>query len=250
MGAIADIDELMLECGLEVLHPGGLAKTEELARMCGVGAGMKVLDVGSGKGAAAIHVAKTFGCAVVGVDCSDAMVAHATHKTLASRMSDRVSFTRGDALHLPFDDGSFDVVLSECMTTLIDTERSVREFIRVTRRGGVVGDSDMIWKTPPPAELVERMRVLWDGFATRGIDEWKALAERLGLADVRVADLSESLVGMEKSLLKELGLAGVMRLTATLLARPDLRHAIHEYRRLFRRYGDFFGYGAVVGRKP
>jgi len=31
-------------------------------------------------------------------------------------------------------------------------------------------------------------------------------------------------------------------------ARPA--HAIEEYRRLFRDYGGFFGYGCIVGRKP
>jgi len=60
----------------------------------------------------------------------------------------------------------------------------------------------------PPAELVERMRALWDGFATRPLGEWKALAERLGLADVKAADLSESVQEMQAAMMRELGLPG------------------------------------------
>ena len=247
---VADIDELMLECGLDVLHPGGLRNTDALARMCGVAAGMRVLDVGSGKGAGAIHLARHFGCTVVGVDRMGAMAAAATEKARQAGPAHLVTFVRGDALALPFEDGAFDVVLSECTTTLIDTERALGEFIRVTKRGGVVGDADMIWKREPPAELVERMRALWDGFVTRPLGEWKVLAGRLGLADVKAVDLSESMQEMQAAMMRELGLAGLVRLGAKLLARPDLRHAIGEYRRLFRDHGDCFGYGAIVGRKP
>lgn len=250
MAGIADIDELMLECGLDVLHPGGLEKTAALALACGVGPETRVLDVGSGKGACALHLARHFGCTVVGVDRMDAMVAAAARRASTSKLASRVSFVCGDALALPFPDGAFDVVLSECMTTLIDTERALSEFIRVTRRGGVVGDADMTWQKAPPADLVSKMRVLWDGFATRELDEWKALVERLGLVDVRALDLSESMTRMESAMLRELGFGGLMRLGAKLLTRPDLRRAIHEYRTLFREYGDYFGYGAVVGRKP
>ncbi len=117
MAGIVDIDELMLECGLEVLHPGGLRNTDALARMCGVAAGMRVLDVGSGKGAAAMHLARHFGCTVVGVDHMDAMVAAATENARQAGPAHRVTFVRGDALALPFEDGAFDVVLSECTTT-------------------------------------------------------------------------------------------------------------------------------------
>ncbi len=250
MGKIVDIDELMLECGLEVLHPGGLEKTDALAQMCGVGPGTRVLDVGSGRGAAVIHLARRFGCAVTGVDRMEAMVASSAERSRKAGLAGRVSFVHGDALALPFDDAAFDAVLSECTTTLVDTERAFAELVRVTRRGGMVGDADMTWRRPPPTVLVERMRTLWEGFTTRGLDEWKALAERQGLVDVRALDLSESLEWMEQAMRRELGLRGLMRLGAKLLARPDLRRAIHEYRGLFREYGDYFGYGAVAGRKP
>ncbi|MFQ6076142.1 MAG: hypothetical protein ACE5Z5_08420 [Candidatus Bathyarchaeia archaeon] len=47
MGRMADIDEFMYSCGLEVLHPGGLEKTDEMARMCGVGKGKHLFRIES-----------------------------------------------------------------------------------------------------------------------------------------------------------------------------------------------------------
>ena len=38
------------DLGIEVLHPGGLDITRELASMCGIGKGTTVLDVATGTG--------------------------------------------------------------------------------------------------------------------------------------------------------------------------------------------------------
>ena len=50
MSNVSATDNLMYECGLEVLHPGGWEKTDEMARACGVGSHTKVLDIGGGRG--------------------------------------------------------------------------------------------------------------------------------------------------------------------------------------------------------
>ena len=49
MGKMADIDEMMYSCGLEILHPGGIEKTDEMVRMCKISKDKKVLDIGFGK---------------------------------------------------------------------------------------------------------------------------------------------------------------------------------------------------------
>jgi len=40
-GKIADVDEFLYSCGLEILHPGDLEKTDEMARMCKIGKGKR-----------------------------------------------------------------------------------------------------------------------------------------------------------------------------------------------------------------
>src|SRR5262245_736448 len=55
-------------------HPGGLALTERLGAVLGLAAGQRILDVAAGNGASAIHLARVFGCEVVGVDYGSASV--------------------------------------------------------------------------------------------------------------------------------------------------------------------------------
>jgi ubiquinone/menaquinone biosynthesis C-methylase UbiE len=73
----------------------------------------RILDVGTGPGYLPIEIAtRAPGLALDGIDLSPAMVKLA-RKTAAKRgVADRVRFQRAHAADLPFDDGSFDLVIS------------------------------------------------------------------------------------------------------------------------------------------
>jgi cyclopropane fatty-acyl-phospholipid synthase-like methyltransferase len=249
MGKMADIDEMMYSCGLEILHPGGIEKTDEMARMCKIGKGKKVLDIGSGKGVTACYLAQKYECEVVGVDLSERMVKYAREMAKKKGLEDRVSFRRADAHSLPFEDESFDVVLAECTTVLLDKEKAFSEFLRVAKPGGYIGDLEMTWQKPPPKELVDKVYDVWEGFRTMTLGEWKEFCERMGMVNVKTVDFSETIPDMEKAMKKELGLKGMIKMGCKLLLRSDLRKAMNEYRRIFEEYGDYIGYGYVVGRK-
>ena len=55
-------------------HVGGLESTEKLVKLCHIGSGSRVLDVGCGVGATPCYIAQVHGCRVVGVDISAAMI--------------------------------------------------------------------------------------------------------------------------------------------------------------------------------
>lgn len=74
LSVMANIDEMMYSCGVEILHPGGLEKTLEMANDCKISKDSKVLDVGSGKGITAIHLTQKYGCSVIGVELSNNMI--------------------------------------------------------------------------------------------------------------------------------------------------------------------------------
>jgi len=249
MGKMADIDELMYSCGLEILHPGGIERTDEMARMCEIGKGKKVLDIGSGKGVTACYLAQKHECEVVGVDLSKRMVEHAKEMAKKKGLDERISFRRADAHNLPFEDESFDIVLAECTTMLLDKEKAFSEFLRVAKHGGYIGDLEMTWQKPPPKELVDKVYDVWEGFETMTIEEWKEFYERMGMADVKTVDFSEKIPDMEKAMKKELGLKGMIKMGFKLLLSPDLRKEMKEYRKIFKEHSDYVGYGYVVGRK-
>jgi SAM-dependent methyltransferase len=120
-----------------------------------------VLDLGTGTGAAALEAARRFPEAkVVGVDLAGEMLAQAREKTPAE-LRERVRFERADASRLPFDDGSFELVLLANMIPFFD------ELARVVAPGGHVlfgfsaGPETPIWV--PPERL--RTELAARGFA-------------------------------------------------------------------------------------
>jgi ubiquinone/menaquinone biosynthesis C-methylase UbiE len=90
----------------------------------------RILDVGTGQGYLPIEIAKRApGLKLDGIDLSPAMVKLARKTAAKKGVADRVRFQRAHAAELPFDDGSFDLVIStlsfhhwarpiECLTEL------------------------------------------------------------------------------------------------------------------------------------
>jgi SAM-dependent methyltransferase len=77
---IAGGDRRKRRFGPPVLHPGGLEGTRELAELCRVSSGKRVLDVASGTGERACYLAEVFRCKVTGIDHSGYMVEMAKRK--------------------------------------------------------------------------------------------------------------------------------------------------------------------------
>ena len=101
------------------------------AALAGVGQPpARVLDVGTGTGAAALKLAQRFPQAeIVGVDLSDAMLDQAQRNT-PPELADRLRFQRADASPLPFGADSFELVTHANMIPFFD------EVARVLAPGG------------------------------------------------------------------------------------------------------------------
>lgn len=109
-----------------------------------VSEGADILDCGAGTGTTGIMAARKAGPngRVTLFDLSDEMLAVAREKVVNEKLQDRVAFRTGDMVDLPFDDDSFDVVLSTySLCPLYDPIKGALELYRVTRPGGRLGVS-------------------------------------------------------------------------------------------------------------
>jgi SAM-dependent methyltransferase len=105
-----------------------------LVRRAGVEAGDEVLDVACGTGNATIPAAAT-GAKVTGLDLSPEMLAAAAARAVEAGHD--MAWREGDAEALPFNDGSFDVVLSSFGAMFAPRHVVVAgELARVLRPGG------------------------------------------------------------------------------------------------------------------
>jgi demethylmenaquinone methyltransferase/2-methoxy-6-polyprenyl-1,4-benzoquinol methylase len=96
----------------------------------GLRPGERVLDVGAGTGVSTEELSRS-GAFAVGADLSTGML------RAGRRVRPEVPLLAGDALHLPFADGTFDAVtISFALRNVVDTPAALRELARVTRPGG------------------------------------------------------------------------------------------------------------------
>jgi len=118
-------------------HGRGLEATEEAAALMPVRPGDRLLDVGSGLGGPARWVARRFDCRVTGVDLTPEFCEIARELARRTGLASTVEFRVGDALALPFADGSFDGAYSMNVSmNIADKARLYREVHRVLAPGG------------------------------------------------------------------------------------------------------------------
>jgi ubiquinone/menaquinone biosynthesis C-methylase UbiE len=111
--------------------------SEELCEAVDLMPGSRVLDVACGSGNTAIAAARRFG-ETVGVDYVPELLDRGRERAAAERME--IEFVEGDAENLPFEDESFDYVLSTFGSMFApDHRRAADELLRVCRSGGKIG---------------------------------------------------------------------------------------------------------------
>jgi SAM-dependent methyltransferase len=97
-------------------------------------AGEKVLDLATGTGWTSRLVARR-GATVTGVDIAAGLLDAAERQAAAEQL--RIRYLQGDAEDLPFEDGSFDAVVSTCgIMFASNPEAAAHELARVVRFGG------------------------------------------------------------------------------------------------------------------
>src|SRR5438105_13246586 len=135
---------------------------EELCEALDLKAGSKVLDVAAGNGMASLAAARRW-CDVTSTDYVPALLERGRARAAAEGMS--IEFREADAENLPFDNNSFDVVLSTFGVMFTpNQDKAASELLRVCKPKGKIGLANwtpdgfigQVFKTlgkhlPPPA---------------------------------------------------------------------------------------------------
>ncbi|MEM3403734.1 MAG: arsenite methyltransferase [Nitrososphaeria archaeon] len=188
--SVPDASIMGLGCG----NPIALANLKE---------GEIVLDLGSGGGIDVFLAAKKVGLTgrAIGIDMTEEMIGRA--QAVARKYGyGNVEFRLGEIENLPIEDGSVDVVISNCVINLSpEKERVFQEAYRVLKPSGRIVISDLVADGKLPEEVKESLDA-WAGCIAGALEkvEYLNIMRRVGFQDVRVVSETVFTLGVTREL--------------------------------------------------
>ena len=181
-----DLTGLSLGCG----DPVTIASLRE---------GETVLDLGSGAGLDCFLAAQRVGDSgrVIGVDMTPEMIGRAEANRLKLELRN-VEFRLGTIESLPLDDGSVDVIITNCVINLAPDKAPVfREAFRVLKPGGRISISDIVTEGEFSRDQREDMD-RWAECISGAIDveQYLSLMKKAGFTDARVINREDYAVSV------------------------------------------------------
>jgi len=162
------------------MHPGGLALTGKLASLLNLASDDRVLDVGSGYGATAVHLARTVGCRVIGITLEEQGGAAGCVLARQHHVADQA----------PLRNGSFDALVMECVLSILgNKETAIRLCRALLRPGGRLGLTDVTVNGTLPPELDGLLSIAGCVGGARPLDRYRQIVEKAGF----VVDHSQEL---------------------------------------------------------
>lgn len=175
------------------------------SKLPALGKGMRVLDLGSGYGGSARHLASTTDCHVTCLNLSETQNARNREQNTSAGLDHLIDVIDGSFEDLPFADMSFDVVWSQ--DAFLHSSRRTRileEVNRVLQPGG-----HLVFTDPMQAELVPSLdlkpvlaRLQLDSLGS--VEAYKNVADSLGWKTIGIDRMPEQLVSHYRSVHAEL----------------------------------------------
>ena len=181
--------------GEHYISTGGHETTEDLCRRLAgsLHPGVRVLDVGSGIGGAAFHLARAFGARVTGIDLAEEMVAIALEHAGQLGLSDEVNFVLGDVLETPFPD-RFDIIWSrDALMHIPDKARLFSRLHGLLADGGRIVITDYARGKTPASPAFEDY-IVKTGYHVVEPEQYGQFLRAAGFKDVIVDDATDTFV--------------------------------------------------------
>lgn len=173
---------------------------EELLQWAQVQQAENILDVGCGIGGSSLYLAQKFNAAATGITLSPVQAKRASERAVEFGLQDRTNFQVADALNMPFEDNSFDLVWSlESGEHMPDKNRFMQECYRVLKPGGkfilVTWCHRSTDRDPLSAEEKKHLEQIYDVYCLPyviSLADYEAIARLLPLQNIRTADWSQA----------------------------------------------------------
>ncbi len=167
--------------------------TEWLTEAVPLQPGMRVLDLGCGRGASSVFLRREFGVEVWGTDLWFS-VDERSRRFRDADVGERVFAIHADARSLPFAAEFFDAIISIDSFFYYGTDNLYLSYLaRFVKPGGPIAIAGAGLMQEMPAEMPEHLRTWWtpDMNCLHSAQWWQQHWERSGLVRVELADTLE-----------------------------------------------------------
>ncbi|UCF09172.1 MAG: class I SAM-dependent methyltransferase [Thermoplasmata archaeon] len=164
----------------------------------------RILDIGSGPGIIPLRIAQKnpdiLDVRIIGIDIAKKAIEIGNKAIARNRIIHSIYLVRGDAEALPFQNHSFDAIISNAtINLLLDKEKGFLEIARVIKEGGMVMLGDCTARTNKQC-CQKNDEHLWSaciaGAPTK--TKFQTLAQEAGLEIQNVIDMTEQVTGLVK----------------------------------------------------
>lgn len=132
--------------GVDEFHVRGAEVSKEIVQEIYMN-DAKVLDIGCGLGGSCRMLADDFSCDVTGIDLCDEYISTAKNLSELVGLSAKTKFIQADALNLPFEDNSFDIVWTQHVQMNVENKaKFYSEIKRVLKDEGALVYYDIFKK--------------------------------------------------------------------------------------------------------
>ena len=218
---------------IDSAHPGGYRLTKSLLKKENLQPGMTVLDAGCGTGKTSQYLAENFPCTVYALDLHPEMVMRAGQRFHQTGVP--VKLYQGSMEDMPFEDEAFDLILAESTAAFTDLKKTLPEFHRTLKPGGMLLNIDMAAEHSLPQSARSVIASFYRLKQLLNEQDWKAQLKEAGFSSVKTLHGNTVLGEMMRTPPSEQTALPADR-------NPQLERIMQEHQTLTLQYGNMLGY--------
>ncbi len=236
MGGLTYFD-FLAKFGVGGAHPGGFLLTQNILSKEDITENSFVLDAGCGTGQTAAYLYQQYKANVFGLEINPIMVEKAISRFQTLQLPIRI--LQGSIEEIPFNDHSFDFILSESVLAFVDKPKALKEFYRVLKKGGRLIANEMTMNKK--LSSLEETEII-NFYAVDSLlleSDWNRLLQASGFHDIKLKKPKQSL--SQGNHTPEFNFSKNFE--------PELFHVLNEHGNIVIKYQDILSYRIFTATK-
>ncbi|HEV3655400.1 TPA: methyltransferase domain-containing protein [Streptococcus pneumoniae] len=242
--------KFLAKLGKKRLRPGGKRATDWLIAEGGFSKEKRILEVACNRGTTAIELAQRFGCKITAVDMDAQALEVAKKSAGTTGVAHLISFERANAMKLPYQDASFDIVINEAMLTMQADQakkKCVMEYLRVLKPGGLLLTHDVLLKEAKESIRQELSQAIHVNVGPLTQDGWEQVMIESGYCDVKALTGEMTLMKLSGMIYDE-GLLGTLKICVNACKKENRKQFLTMYK-MFAKNKQKLGFIAMASYK-